>query len=148
MKDVVFYLKNREEHPEHYITPKGIFTSGNMCEGVSSEQQITRDNYKDFVRFVKQQLREEKDIMTISEAMQLMQIENLRAHIRRENFKAYHYRGRYIVMKKDLTDSYLRAVRENRNCYQKFHRGMVRRYFTGQEQKQAEEIACGMGMQR
>lgn len=115
MKDVVFYLKDREEHPEHYVTSKGIFTSGNMGGSVSSEQQITRDNYKDFVRFVKQQLKEEKGIMTISEAMELIQIENLRVHIRRENLKAYQYRGRYMVMKKDLTGSYLRAVRENRN---------------------------------
>lgn len=56
-------------------------------------------------------------------------------------------RGRYIVMKTDLADSYLRAVREDRNCYRRFHREMAGRYFVMKEQEEAEEIACGMKMQ-
>lgn len=147
MKDIVFYLEDREAHPEHYITPKGIFTSGYKGRYVERQSLINRKNYKDFVCFMKQQLREEKDMMTLSEAKELMQTEGLGTYIRRGKLKAYQYRGRYIVMKKDLVDSYLRAVRENRNCYRRFHREMVGRYFARQEPEQAEEIACEMGMQ-
>lgn len=148
MKDILFYLEDREAHPEHYITPKGIFTNGYKSRHVSCKFLITQENYKDFMRFVIQQLKGEKDILTLGEAVKLMQTESLGTYIKQGNLKAYSYRGRYIIAKDDLIDSYLRVVRENRGGYQRFHMEMVGKYFAGQEQKETEEVAYGMEMRR
>lgn len=125
MVDVIYYLENKDKHPEKYITPQGIFSS-ELKQKNQQENLITSENFHEYKRFVEKEMKSIADVMTTTEAAEVMMTKDLSEKIKGKKLKAYSYKARNVITKKDLLDSYFKAVKENNRCYQKFHLTMVK----------------------
>ena len=138
--DIVQYLKDREEHPEKYMTPPGIFTSGAKFKDEEVPLAISDENLSEYRKFVENEMKSVADVMTVEQASEIMMNHNLSERIKKKELKTYQYKARQIVTKQDLLDSYFRMVKANRQCYQKFHCFMVKKFFESCEQEQVRLV--------
>lgn len=127
MVDIIYYLENRDKHPEKYMTPEGIF-SNKVNNRSEHSVSITSESFWEYKRFVENEMKSVPDVMGMTEASEIMMTKNLPERIKRKELKIYRCRAGNMVTKQDLLNSYFEMIKKNRRCYQQFHHNMVRKY--------------------
>ena len=140
MNDIIRYLEDREKHPEIYLAPPGIFTN-NPAKAYRQSGQI--DNFSEYRKFVENEMRDVKEVMTSAEAAEVMLSKSITERIKCKDLKVYKYKARNIITKQNLLDSYFNMLQSNRSCYREFHTMMLERYRIHQEQEKQMDEDCG-----
>lgn len=140
MKDIIRYLEDREKHSENYLTPPGIFTN-DPTKSCRQGGQI--DNFTEYRKFVENELRDIKEVLTTAEAAEEMLSKSIAEQIQCKDLKVYKYKARNIITKQNLLDSYFKMLQSNRSCNREFHTMMLERYRIHQEQEQQLDKDCG-----
>ena len=94
MRDIIRYLEDKEKHPENYLTLPGILTN-NLAKAYRQSGQI--DNLPEYRKFVENELRDVKEVLTTAEAAEVMLSKSITERIKCKDLKVYKYRARNLI---------------------------------------------------
>lgn len=109
--DVIFYMINREKHPEVYQAPvnwyKGRSGYEGACEALKNRQtKLSEEERTIFQKYLEAELKDYNDLMTVAEVVEVIGYSNTTIHrwCQDKKIKAFKPYGRFLIPQISLID--------------------------------------------